>query len=221
MTQLKFKRSFDEIDNIKTFVFEKDTDWLPGQYREYILPSAGESDDDSHRWFTVASAPSENEIHITTRMSGSKFKNALDALNPGETIEAKDAEGDFVWDNDDAIVMVAGGIGITPLRSMVVERQNAGRPINAKLLYYGRDENFAFRDLFDKLAADNDGFSVEYIVGEGVSADSILEHAPDAKEKTVYLTGAEPMVESVGEVLKGRGVALKQDWLPGYDDKTF
>lgn len=221
MTHLTFQKSYDEIDNIKTFVFEKDTAWQPGQFREYTLPAAGESEDDNRRWFTIASAPSENEIHITTRMSGSKFKNTLGTLQPGDTIEVKDPEGDFTWDTDDSIVMVAGGIGITPLRSMVVERKNTGRPMNAKLLYYGRDENFAFRELFDQLASEHDEFSVEYIVGEAVSADSIFEHAPEARDKTVCLTGAEPMVESVGEILKGRGVSLKQDWLPGYDDKTY
>lgn len=222
MTDLKFVKSYDEIDNVKTFVFESgETGWKPGQYQEYILPSAGESDDDSHRWFTIASAPSENEVMITTRMSGSNFKNALDALKPGDTIEAIGAEGDFLWDQDKEIVIVAGGIGITPIRSMIVERKNNGSPIKAKLLYYGRTNDFAFRELFDQVAAENDDFSVEYIVGEAVSADSILEHAPDAKDKTVYLTGAEPMVESVGQILKERGVELKQDWLPGYDEKTY
>ncbi|HEU0266736.1 MAG TPA: FAD-dependent oxidoreductase [Candidatus Saccharimonadaceae bacterium] len=222
MADLKFVRSFSEAGNIKTFVFEVgDTKWQPGQYQEYVLPQAGESDDDSHRWFTVASAPSEHEVHISTRMSGSNFKNALDALKPGETIEARGAEGDFTWDDDSEVVLVAGGIGITPIRSMIVERSTTGKLLKAKLLYYGRDENFAFRELFDKVAAEHSEFSVEYIVGEPITADSIIAHEPRVKERTTYLTGAEPMVESVGNALKERGVELKQDWLPGYDEKTY
>lgn len=222
MADLKFVRAYDEVGNIKTFVFEVgDTTWQPGQYQQYVLPQAGENKDDSHRWFTIASAPSEDEVHISTRMSGSNFKNALDALKSGEAIEAHGAEGDFTWDDDSEVVLVAGGIGITPLRSMIVERMTTGRPIKAKLLYYGRDENFAFREVFDKAATEHPEFSVEYIVGEPITADSIIEHEPRVQELTTYLTGAEPMVESVGEALKARGVALKQDWLPGYDEKTY
>lgn len=223
MRQHNFIRAYDEIDNIRTFVFDAaGISWQPGQYQTYRL-SQVEADDDKakQRFFTIASAPSEAEIHISTRVSDSPFKQALNNLKPSEVIEAHDIEGDFVWEDDSSVVLVAGGIGVTPYRSMLVERATNGKSLSARLLYFGRDENFAFRDEFDALASQHPELEIDYIVGKPINADTILEHAPQAAELTTYLSGPEPMVDAVGDELMARGVSLKQDWFPGYNQETY
>lgn len=222
MTKLKLIRSYDEIDNIRTFVFETGgATWLPGQYQTYELSQVEGDEKAKKRFFTIAAAPSEGEIHISTRVTESGFKQALNALQPGDEIEAHDIEGDFLWQDDEPVVLVAGGIGVTPYRSMFLERANTVRPLNAHLLYYGRDENFAFRNEFEALVAAHPELTIDYIVGEMISADTILSHAPEATERTTYLSGPEPMVDAVGEDLQKHGVTLKQDWFPGYNEATY
>lgn len=221
MTKLSFVKSYDEIDNIRTFVFEVgDTVWAPGQYQEYVLDQAGEGDD-AKRWFTIASAPSEGEIHISTRLTGSKFKNALAELKPGDKIEAHGAEGDFTWEDDNDVVLVAAGIGVTPYRSMLLERHKRHQQLNATLLYYGRDDKFAFEEEFESLMEDHHELKIEYIEGKPVTADSIIEHAPHSSKVTTYISGPEPMVDAVGDELAEKGVDIKQDWFPGYDDDSY
>lgn len=222
MPKLKLVSSHDEAGNIRTFVFETNgATWVPGQYQTYNLDSVAGDEHAKKRYFTIAAAPSENEIHISTRVSDSAFKQALNALQPGDEIEAHGIEGDFVWEDDDDVVLVAGGIGVTPYRAMLVERAKQSKKIPAHLLYFGRDDNFAFRQEFDDIASTHPELKIDYIVGEMVSADNILKHAPEATSSTVYLSGPEPMVDAVGEDLKAKGVELKQDWFPGYTDQTY
>lgn len=222
MTKLKLVKSYDEVSNIRTFVFETGgASWQPGQYQTYELASIEGDDDAKRRYFTIAAAPSEEEIHISTRVSDSAYKQALNAMQPGDEIEAHDIEGDFTWDDDSQVVLVAGGIGVTPYRAMLVERDKQGGKIPARLLYFGRDENFAFRSEFDEITARHPELTIDYVVGEDISADNILSHAPESQDKTVYISGPEPMVDAVGEDLKSKGVSLKQDWFPGYTNKTY
>lgn len=222
MPKLKLVSSYAEVGNIRTFVFETNgATWVPGQYQTYTLDSVAGDDDAKKRYFTIAAAPSENEIHISTRVTDSAFKQALNALQPGDEIEADDIEGDFVWEDDEAVVLVAGGIGVTPYRAMLVERAKQGKKIPARLLYFGRDDNFAFRQEFDNIASTHPELQIDYIVGEMVSADNILKYAPEAASTTVYISGPEPLVDAVGDDLQAKGVKLKQDWFPGYTDKTY
>ena len=154
-------------------------------------------------------------------MTDSAFKQALNALQPGDEIEAHSIEGDFTWETDGSVVLVAGGIGVTPYRSMLLDRAATGRPIAAHLLYFGRDENFAFRGEFDRLLETHPELRIDYIVGEPITPDAILVYAPEAAEKTTYLSGPEPMVDAIGDELQARGVVLKQDWFPGYTEATY
>ncbi|MOA29493.1 hypothetical protein D3C78_1505100 [compost metagenome] len=62
---------------------------------------------------------------------------------------------------------------------------------------------------------------MRYLIGEPISAERILDEEPLAARVPVYLSGPEPMVESVGNALKQQGVTLKQDWFPGYDERTY
>lgn len=222
MSTLKLLSTKTEVGNIKTFSFETGgLSWIPGQYQAYRLPNVTTENDANLRWFTIASAPSEGVVNISTRVSDSLFKQALNNLPIGETIEASGLEGDFVWDNDQSVTMVAGGIGVTPYRSMFLERVATHQPLNATLLYFGRDDNFAFREEFNALVEKHPELQIKYIIGELITPETIQKYCPDAKAKPVYISGPEPMVEAVGNTLKDAGFTLKQDWFPGYDDKNF
>ena len=223
MPMLKLLRSYDEAGNMRTFVFETGGQtWTAGQYQKYVLATAGDTKDDNQRFFTIAAAPSEGEMHISTRVSDSKFKQTLNAMQPGDTIETRGIEGDFTWEETgDPVVLVAGGIGVTPYRSILLERARTGKPLNCVLVQFSRDDAIPFKEEFEKLAAEHPEFTIKNIIGQPITADAILEAAPQAASQVTYLSGPEPMVDAVGEELKKRGVSLKQDWFPGYDEKTF
>jgi ferredoxin-NADP reductase len=223
MAALRFTSSHDEVGNIRTFIFETGgATWVAGQYQTYVLSQAGETEGENQRFFTIASAPSEGEIHISTRVSDSTFKQALNALQPGDTIEAHGIEGDFTWEEtSEPVVFVAAGIAVTPMRSMLLERHATGKPLNCTLVHFNRDDAVPFRAEFEKLATEHPELSLKFIVGQPVTADAILEAAPQAATQLTYLSGPEPMVDTIGDELKAHGVTLKQDWFPGYDENSF
>ncbi len=223
MAEYKLISAYDEAGNVRTFVFEcNGAKWLAGQYQTWVLKQAGETEDENQRFFTIAAAPSEGELHISTRVGPSAFKQALNVLKPGEAIEAHDIEGDFTWEETgEPVVLVAGGIGVTPFRSILLERHALGKPLNATLLHYNREDAIPFKDEFAKLLLAHPELTIKYIVGEPITTDGILQNAPDARSQLTYLSGPEPMVDAVGEELKKQGVNLKQDWFPGYTDQTY
>lgn len=223
-TNLKLIKTCEEAGNVKTFSFETGgLSWVPGQYQAYILPDAGIEKKDNLRYFTIASAPSEKRIDISTRVSDSNFKKVLNALSPGDTIQAFGLEGDFTWDEHTKrpIVLVAAGIGVTPYRSMLLEREASNQPLDATLIYFNRNNEIPFLDTFKNLEAGHNEFTLLPIIGEHVSAERILGLAPQIKNGTLYLSGPEPMVETIGETLKKSVVTLKQDWFPGYTSENF
>ncbi len=221
MTTIKLVKAYSEVGDIKTFVFEKgDATWQAGQYQTYTLPRIKDPDA-AKRYFTIASAPSEQEIHISTRVTDSEFKQTLNKLQPGDSIEASGIEGDFTWTDDSEVILIAAGIGVTPYRSMLLERIAQNKTIPATLLYFSRDDDFAFREELENLQADHPEFTVRYICRRPVTAETILAYAPKAAERPVYLSGPEAMVDSVGTDLVASGVTLKLDWFPGYDEQSY
>jgi ferredoxin-NADP reductase len=224
-TKLKLLSSHDEAGNVRTFVFETGgLKWIAGQYQGYILPQAGKTEREYERWFTIASAPGEKEIHISTRVTESAFKQSLNALKPGEQIQAHTLGGDFTWEDEPSkpVVLIAGGIGVTPFRSMLIERAAKGKHLNATLLYFNRTDDIAFRKEFDSLAARHPEFSFVPIIGESITSEAILKRTTGSKTAAkFYLSGPEPMVEKIGNELKKEAIELKQDWFPGYDEKDY
>jgi ferredoxin-NADP reductase len=221
---LKLSASYDEIDNVRTFVFETGgLHWLAGQSQGYILPQAGATEKENQHWFTISSAPSEGTINISTRISESAFKQALNAMKPGDEIRTHSLGGDFIWEEADGVpvTLVAAGIGVTPFRSILLQRKALEKPLNATLLYFNRGGGVPFEKELQKLSQEYSEFVLKIVVGEPITADKIFELAPQASVETVYLSGPAPMVTSIGSDLKERRVIIKQDWFPGYDEKNY
>jgi ferredoxin-NADP reductase len=123
--KLKLSAKRPESPGVVSFIFQpqKPLKWKAGQFLHYVLNHASTDDRGSDRWFTIASAPYEKHVMITTRFTakkGSTFKKTLKALKAGDTIEVSDLDGDFVVDDPKKnYVFIAGGIGITPFRSIL------------------------------------------------------------------------------------------------------
>ncbi|HET8670946.1 MAG TPA: FAD-dependent oxidoreductase [Candidatus Saccharimonadales bacterium] len=134
-------------------------------------------------------------------------------------------EGDFVWDDSDKpLVFVAGGIGITPFRSMLKQRAHDNLPLNVTLVYGNRTNAIVFKDEFDNYAAQNPEFKVEYVTGEPLTAAKLAELVPNLCSSLVYVSGPEPMVEALGNQLKAAGlpeIQLKQDFFPNYTAENY
>jgi ferredoxin-NADP reductase/Na+-transporting NADH:ubiquinone oxidoreductase subunit NqrB len=97
--------------------------FAPGQYMEWTLPHSAPDSRGNRRYFTLASSPTERELRLGVKFyqSSSTFKQALLGLSQDEEIVAAQLAGDFVLPDNPAqkCVFIAGGIGITPFRSMI------------------------------------------------------------------------------------------------------
>lgn len=224
--KLKLIERKPETADVESFIFEptENITWKPGQFLHYVLHHEPTDDRGSDRWFTIASAPTEGNVMITTRFNNersSSFKNKLRNLKVGRSIEATVVEGDFVVeDYSKEYVFIAGGIGITPFRSILKQLHHEGKQLKVTLLYANRDTNVIYKEELESFAKVNPTFKIHYIFSpEHIDEKKIKELVPDIQKPLFYISGPEPMVESLGNTLKEMGIPennIKQDWFPGY-----
>jgi len=204
-----------------------------GQYLRYTLDHPEPDNRGVSRFFTVASAPAEPFVMLTTRFStpGSSFKRALHKLEVGAVIEAAGPYGRFTYaESETPAVFVAGGIGITPFRSMLLDL--ASRPDGAAItvLYGNRTPDIPFRRLLDDLAVRQPRLRIVYTISQPdpewhgrvgrIDEAFLREHVSLASVPTFYVSGPKAMVEAIEGALHTVGVAdekVRKDYFPGYD----
>jgi ferredoxin-NADP reductase len=218
--------------NIQTFWFkpEKPVRYTAGQFTEIQLPHDDADDRGIKRWFTLSSSPTEEMISITTKFAshqGSTFKQHLRELQPGTPLKLASTMGDFVLPKDKTIplVFVAGGMGITPMRSMAKWLSDTGEKRDIHLIYAVTEEDeLAFVPLFKEydlkftpvVKQPNGDYKGET---GSLSVGCILELAPDDGRNMYFLSGPEPMIENFVKEFEAKGFAkdrLVTDYFPGY-----
>ena len=160
------------------FHFEKPNGFAftPGQSINLFLPKdfPGVSDD-RQRAFSLVSAPHEDRLTIATRMRRSAYKQPLKDAEPGATVRIVSPTGSMSLhdDPDRAIVMIAGGIGITPFMSMLRSEAEADRPRPMLLLYSNsRPETAAYLEELRALEQRLDSFRLVATMTEMEGSDS-------------------------------------------------
>lgn len=112
-----------------------------GQAVYVTLPALKEADGKGRvRTFSIASAPDDADLVIATRLTDSAVKRSLASLPVGSAIEIEGPYGDLTLHDDAArpAVFLAGGIGITPFRSMIRDAAMRARPRDLHLFYSNR-----------------------------------------------------------------------------------
>lgn len=222
---------------VTDFIFQSDRalDYLPGQYLEFTLPHAKPDARGSRRYFSLASSPTEKTLRIGMKFAtnGSTFKQAFTHMTEATSFSAGQLGGDFTLPRDTSqkIAFIAGGIGITPFRSMMKYLIDTNDSRSVALLYAERTVNdLAYTDVFEQ-ARQSLGAATTYVLSKqtdrlpshalaGVITSSVIIAAiPDYSERLFYISGPHAMVHAIKEQLLLIGVKrhhIKVDFFPGY-----
>jgi ferredoxin-NADP reductase len=197
-------------------------DYRAGQFIDITLHDPPETDAEGDtRGFSVSSAPCEDIIQITTRLRDTAFKRVLQQVAIGTTMKLEGPFGDFRLHNARRpAVLLAGGIGITPFRSILVEKIRCGSLPYRVVLFHAnrRPQDAAFADEFRQLARIEpklDFVPVMTAVPPGekwdgerghIDAAMLERHNDDAAGAIYYVAGPAGMVQSSRRVLDEMGV---------------
>lgn len=220
------------------FVFDSKQKFTfsPGQYMEFTLPHEKTDLRGQRRYFTIASSPTEPQLRIGVKFypNGSSFKKALLDVDKHTPLAVGSLGGDFVLPSDKSrkIVLIAGGIGITPYRSMIkyMIDTNERRPVT--LLYSANTaDDIAYTDVFEQ-ARKQLGVRVFYNLTKSgtpipdsryragmITPELLQAEVPDYRDSTYYVSGPHNMVVGIENALKKSGVSrrnIKTDFFSGY-----
>lgn len=206
-----------------TFAPDKQFSFAPGQYLEWTLLHASPDARGVRRFFTIASSPTEKEIKLGVKLSApsSSFKKELSDLKSGERVFAGQLAGDFTLprDKNRKLAFIAGGIGITPYRSMIKYLIDKKERRDIFLLYaIKKEEEIAYRYLFIE-AESKIGLKAEYVLSKLIDSSLMQDKLPDWRERIFYVSGPDAMVRTHKIMLRKMGVARKNiltDYFPGY-----
>ena len=208
------------------FEFQKPPNWtfIAGQFIDITLPNQSETDGEGNkRGFSVASAPYEEAIMITTRMRDTAFKRVLksEALETEAKIEGP--FGDLTLHENAArpAVLLTGGIGVTTFRSIIFQATHLKLRHRIVLFYSNRrPEDAAFLTELHALQQANPNYTLVATMtdmkdskqswdGETrqIDAELLAKYADATKNAIYYITGPPGMVKGLQAMLAGTGVS--------------
>ncbi len=168
--------------------------------------------------FSISAAPNGEWLRVTVKDLGDD-SNRLQRLKVGTPVFVEGPYGALTGARRtrSRVLLVAGGIGITPLRALLEELPV--RPGEMTLIYRARrQKDLVFRSELDAIAAAN-GAVVHYLVGrrgswempvEPLGPASLGALVPDVTSRDVYVCGPTPMMHAVQRSLRVLGVPASQ-----------
>lgn len=198
-------------------------DFKPGQAMEVKLIDPPETDKEGNtRAFSIASAPHEPYILFATRLRDTAMKRALKRIPLGTELEVDGPWGDLKLHTRAArpAVFIAGGIGITPFRSMVLDAAK-NELVHKIWLFFSnrRPEDSPFLEDLTRAERENPNFKMIATMTEMekssqpwhgrrglVNKEMLAESLPNLSEPIFYLAGPGGMVKAMHKLLHDAGV---------------
>ena len=162
---LKLAQRAEVAERTLEFGFDKPAGmtFKAGQFMDLTLIDPPESDAEGNtRGFSINSAPDEARLLFTTRLRDTAFKRVLRTMPLGTAVKFEGPFGDLALHNNVArsAVLLAGGIGVTPFRSIARRAAHETLPHRIVLVYSNRrPEDAPFLDEFRGLAEVNPNFT--------------------------------------------------------------
>lgn len=242
IVKLRLIKIVDEAKGTKTFFWEpeKSISFIPGQFLYYTLPKLNYPDPrGTTRHFTISSSPTEsNLVGLTTRIrEESGYKKTLDELPIGSLVDGEGPNGTFILNDNDLgpHVFIAGGIGITPFRSIIKYAIDKKLKTDMTLIYSNSiPEEIAFRNELVQWTKTYPNFKLFMTVTKPeeskekwssltgrIDENLIKKLVPSAYllSSTFWLCGPPPMVDAMETVLPKLGIVndhIRSEKFTGY-----
>jgi len=204
------------------FYWEKPIDFkfIAGQFCEITLINPTRTDEDGNtRTFSFVNTLDDKNLITATRIRDSAFKQNLKKLPSGTEVKLTGPYGDFKLHKNQTTpaVFLIGGIGITPVRSIIKDAINNKLPLKITLLFSNRTPADApFVSDFEDFAKDNPNFTfvpvytnvseMEWTGEKGhIDAKMLKKYVPNLITPIYYLSGPADMVKAMRQVLVGLG----------------
>ena len=223
--QIKLKRKQEIAIDTMSFHFNKPSGFTfkAGQFADFTLINPGETDEEGNiRGFSLACAPYEEDIMFTTRMRDTAFKRSLKKMNIGTEVIFDAVYGSFTLQNNTKIpaVFLSGGIGITPVRSIILQATHDKTAHKIFLFYANKtSKDSAFLDDLTEAQEQNPNFTFipsmtalpegdnEWKGETGYFTKEMLQkYIDDLSQPIYYVSGPAGMVASIRKTLNESGV---------------
>lgn len=219
--RVKLKERRQETPDIMTFVFDlakQNYLYIAGQFAFFELDNLRFEDPrGKRRHFTLSSSPTEDGIvQFTTRLRGFGLKETLRQAPLGLEVELEGARGRFCLPEsaDAPIVLLGGGIGVTPFRSMLRYAADELLPHQITMLYAAASpDHLAFRREFELVPQEHPNIKIVLTVTDAsndstwqgergrIDAAKIQKYVADIPNSIFYTCGPPPMVQAMEELL--------------------
>jgi ferredoxin-NADP reductase len=222
--------------NTMSFVYEKPKNFTfkPGQHANFSLIDPPENDDEGNtRYFSFANPPYAEDLMIATRMRNTAFKRVLKTLPLGTELKLNGPTGSFTLHENVNIpaIYLTGGIGITPVRSTLLQAAQDKLPHKLLLFYSNyKPEDAPFLEELMQLKNPNYQFigtmtemEKSRLPWKGetglINKNMLLKYIDDLTKPIYYISGPESLVKALRNILKEAGVSndnIRTEEFAGY-----
>lgn len=235
---LKFIKKEQESKDAFSFYFERpaDFEFLPGQHISILLEIANPDEKGNRRNFSISSSPTEKDfLRITSRIRESSFKQTLMKLNVGTEVKIIGPIGNFVLNEQEKgpHILLAGGIGITPFRSMIKFVHDKKLDVSIILFAsFSTSDDLIFNEEFEEIIKSNNSIKIVETVTKPeesttawkgqtgrINKELIKKYVADIPSSIFYLCGPPEMVISLSDIVKDMGVKedkIRKEQFTGY-----
>lgn len=235
---LRLRNRHEVAEGTMAFQFEKPPGWTfkPGQFMDVTLINPPETDvEGNSRAFSIASAPYEDGLTVATRMRDTAFKRVLKTMPLESQVKIEGPSGDLTLHDNASrpAVFLAGGIGITPFRSIVLQAAKDKLAHRIFLFYSNRrPEDTPFLKELESLEYENPNFE---LIGtmtemaksqrpwsgetEKISQEMLAKYLKGVEAAIYYIAGPPAMVKGLNATLKRSGISdgdIRAEEFAGY-----
>jgi ferredoxin-NADP reductase len=208
-----------------------------GQFANFTLLGSAHTDlKGNTRALSIASAPHEKNLMVAMRLRATAFKQSLNSFPVGTELLL---QGPYGWmtlskNGSRPVVLLAGGIGITPFRSLIWHAAESLSPRKILLFYSVRvPEEAAFLEELKEMEQFNERYKLICTVTQPekakapwhgdtgrISIEMLSKWIPDLAVPVYYIAGPPEMVSGVRQILIGSGISeedIRAEEFSGYE----